>query len=54
MVASFVTNDMSKVSTTRNPNFFDQEFWSKNPPIWYFCPHVQLDKSAILDKSIWT
>jgi len=38
---------------TRNPNFFDKKFWSKKPPIWFFCPHVQLDQSAILDKLIW-
>jgi len=35
-------------------NFFDWEFWSKNPFLWFLCPHVQLDQSAILDKSIWT
>jgi hypothetical protein len=38
MVASFVTNDMPKVSTTRNPNFFDREFWLKNPPNMVFLP----------------
>jgi hypothetical protein len=26
----------------------------KKTPIWFFCPHVQLYQSAILDKSIWT
>ncbi len=39
--------------TTRNHDFFDREFWSKKPPIWFFCPHVQFDQSAILEKSIW-
>ncbi len=39
---------------TRNPDFFDWEFWSIKPPIWFFCPRVQLDQNAILDKLIWT
>jgi len=39
--------------TTRNLDFFDQEVWSKKPPIWFFCPHIQLDQNAILDKLIW-
>jgi len=40
--------------TTKDHSFFDLEFWSKKPPIWFFFRHVQLDQSAILDKSIWT
>jgi hypothetical protein len=24
-----------------------------NPSPWFFCPHVQLDQSVILDKLIW-
>ncbi len=34
--------------------FLTGNFDKKNPPIWLFCPQVQLDQNAILDKSIWT
>jgi hypothetical protein len=30
--------------------FFIENFGNKKPLIWFFCPHVQLDKNAILDK----
>jgi len=38
---------------TRNHGFFYQEFGKRKLPIWFFCPHVQLDQSVNLDKSIW-
>jgi hypothetical protein len=46
---SFSTHSIKGI--TRNLDFFYEEFWSKKPPIWFFCPHVQLDQNAILDKS---
>jgi len=34
--------------------FLTNNFDKKKPPTWFFCPHVQFDQSAILEKSIWT
>jgi hypothetical protein len=34
--------------------FLIGNFNKKKPLIRFFCPHVQLDQNAILDKSFWT
>jgi hypothetical protein len=40
--------------TTRNHSLFNLEFLSEKPPISFFCPQVQFDQSAILDKLFCT
>jgi hypothetical protein len=34
--------------------FLTGNFGKKKTPIWFFCPHVQLDQNAIMDKLFWT
>jgi len=46
--------NMGDVVTSKHPLFFFEKIWGQPPPppLWFFCPHVQLDQNAILDKSI--